>query len=184
MAQAKPTFVYERTWKRLRKGVRGYKEKIISQTPLRLLQNQYELFWWEQIRRFDTIQAAKKAFPKAWPWLKKDWTGLTKDGRKRIAAAKRGKKNPNAGGLSVEHKRKISVTLKAHDRRQIRNPFYGHKHTETARAIMSAKAKKRRFQWVMEPGGKAHRMPLDFVLPDGWRRGNGGFRYATRRILL
>jgi hypothetical protein len=143
---------------------------------MRVLQARYELFFWDQVRRYTLVQDAIRDYPRSWRWVKKKWTGITPKGRKRMSTANKGKKNPNYGGLSPEHKAKLSLAAKRRDRRQIRNPYYGRKHTVEARLKMSLAAKKRRFRWAMEPGGRPHRVPRNFELPLGWRWGMGRWR--------
>ena len=169
---AKPVFVYERTHKETR-----VRTTVLARETLREILVKYPEYRWEQLQRFSLIQDARQKFPQAEALFKKLFTGHSPESKAKIARAKIGIGNPNYHGIPAERKDRIRATIKARDRRQVRNPFFGHKHSPETKARIALSAKRRRFRWAMEPGGKARRVALDFVLPVGWRWGHGGFRY-------
>lgn len=92
----------------------------------------------------------------------------TPEGRKKIAEAKMGDKNPNAKGLSDEHRAKISRTMKG-TRRGENNPMYNRRHSYETRRKMSLMQSMRVRKWCVEPSGKTHLVdPRSFSLPSGW----------------
>ena len=92
----------------------------------------------------------------------------TSEGRERIAEAKMGDKNPNAKGLSDEHRSKISRTMKG-TRRGENNPMYNRRHSYETRRKMSLMQSMRVRKWCVEPSGKTHLVdPRSFSLPSGW----------------
>lgn len=92
----------------------------------------------------------------------------TPEGRKKIAEAKMGDKNPNAKGLSDEHRAKISRTMKG-TRRGEKNPMYNRRHSYETRRKMSLMQSMRVRKWCVEPSGKTHLVdPRSFSLPSGW----------------
>ena len=92
----------------------------------------------------------------------------TPEGRERIAEAKMGDKNPNATGLSDEHRSKISRTMKG-TRRGENNPMYNRRHSYETRRKMSLMQSMRVRRWCVEPNGKTHLVdPRSFSLPSGW----------------
>ena len=92
----------------------------------------------------------------------------TPEGRKKIAEAKMGDKNPNAKGLSDEHRAKISRKMKG-TRRGENNPMYNRRHSYETRRKMSLMQSMRVRKWCVEPSGKTHLVdPRSFSLPSGW----------------
>ena len=92
----------------------------------------------------------------------------TPEGREKIAEAKKGSKNPNANGLSDEHRAKISRTMKG-TRRGENNPMYNRRHSYETRRKMSLMQSMRVRKWCVEPSGKTHLVdPRSFSLPSGW----------------
>jgi len=92
----------------------------------------------------------------------------TDESRRKISESKMGSKNPNWGGLTSEHKAKISRTMKG-TRRRDANPMYARKHSWETRRLMAIRASQRRRKWCVEPNGKCHLVdPLTFILPAGW----------------
>mgnify|MGYP000061562591 FL=1 len=92
----------------------------------------------------------------------------TPEGREKIAEAKMGDKNPNAKGLSDEHRAKISRTMKG-TRRGENNPMYNRRHSYETRRKMSLMQSMRVRRWCVEPSGKTHLVdPRSFSLPSGW----------------
>lgn len=93
------------------------------------------------------------------------------DAIEKISESKKGDKNPNYGGLTGEHAKKISATMRG-TRIGKNNPMHGRTHKESTKQKMAEKAKLRKRGWVMEPNGKLHLIdPTTFVLPEGWIRG-------------
>jgi hypothetical protein len=129
----------------------------------------------ELLASFNTPQAAGAYGLKHYPsfplvWETKKFHGVTEATRAKMAAAKMGSRNPSFGGRSDEVKKKISDRMKG-TRRGSANPFYGFKQPRKARVAISLARSARRFIWVLDPNGKEHQAPLDFVLPHGWVRG-------------
>ena len=92
----------------------------------------------------------------------------TDEGKQRIAEAKLGNKNPNAKGLSNEHRAKISRTMRG-TRRGENNPMYNRRHSYETRRKMSMMQSIRVRRWCVEPNGKTHLVdPRTFILPSGW----------------
>jgi len=92
----------------------------------------------------------------------------TDEGRRKIAEAKLGDNNPNAGGLSPEHRAKISRKMRG-TRRGENNPMYNRRHSYETRRKMSVMQKMRIRKWCVEPSGKTHLVDTrTFVLPSGW----------------
>jgi hypothetical protein len=98
-------------------------------------------------------------------------TWHTPEGREKIAEAKMGSKNPNAKGLSFEHRGKISRTMKG-TRRGENNPMHNRRHSYESRRKMSMMQSLRHRKWCVEPNGKTHLVdPRTFILPGGWKWG-------------
>jgi len=99
--------------------------------------------------------------------------GHTPEGKQRIAEAKRND-NPNKYGLSEEHKRKISESMKL-VRKHTVHPMQDRKHRPMSKAktgdTMRKSWKKDPKIWVVSPEGKEYRVSKSFVLPEGWSRG-------------
>lgn len=167
----KPVFVVSRTHKESRVTT-----IVLTRDTVRELLVKYPEYRWEQLQRFALIQDARRLFPHAEALFKKLFTGHSPASKARISKAKIGKNNPNYGGIPEERKARIKATIKARDRRQIRNPFFGRKHRQDSKVAISLAAKKRRYKWATEPSGRVRRVALDFTLPVGWRWGHGGFR--------
>lgn len=92
----------------------------------------------------------------------------TDEGRARIAEAKMGSKNPNAKGLSDEHRSKISRTMRG-TRRGENNPMHNRRHSFETRRKMSLMQSMRVRKWCVEPNGTTHLVdPRIFSLPSGW----------------
>lgn len=92
----------------------------------------------------------------------------TAESRQKISEALSGERNPNWGGLSSEHKAKISRTMRG-TRRRDANPMYARRHSWETRRLMALKASQRRRKWCVEPNGKCHLVdPFTFILPAGW----------------
>lgn len=103
--------------------------------------------------------------------IKKQYTGITPEGRERMREKKRGTKNPNAGGLSEEHKWKISQVKKRTNRGE-HHPMYGRKHKALSRLQTSWSLKKLpKRKWCVDPTGKEHFLFVHSTLPPGWAWG-------------
>ena len=103
--------------------------------------------------------------------LSRSWTGHTPEGRERIRAAKLGMNNPNAQGLSAEHREHIAQTMRA-QRRGEHHHFYNMHHSPRSRLKISLGMKQlspRR--WCRDIQGNEHFVYLPFVLPEGWAWG-------------
>ena len=83
---------------------------MLSDKTRRELQHEHPRL--EILRQFRTIQDARMYCQKMRFQVVEDeqpeWTGITPEGRERMREKKRGENNPNSGGLSPEHRRKIS----------------------------------------------------------------------------
>lgn len=132
---------------------------------------------------FSLIQDALRLYPTAEALFDELTNGVTEAGRAIMRAMKIGKYNPNYAGIPEERRLRIQATMRRRDRRQVRNPFYGHRHTPAAKAAIRRARRAQRFRWAMEPGGQARRVALDFVLPVGWHWGHGNFNYRRRSPL-
>lgn len=102
--------------------------------------------------------------------------GITPEGRERMRAAKLGDKNPNASGLSQEHRAAISRT-KRRTNRGPEHPMFGRHHRATSRLKTSLSMKmlgKRR--WVVDDEGREHLVMQDFELPAGWYPGRARYQ--------
>ena len=98
-------------------------------------------------------------------------TTVSEETRRKLSEAKYGSRNPNWGGLTDEHKAKISRTMRG-TRRRDANPMYARRHSWETRRLMAMKASQRRRKWCVEPNGKCHLVdPVTFVLPAGWMWG-------------
>jgi hypothetical protein len=106
--------------------------------------------------------------------VQKRWTGHTPEAKQRIREAKLGEKNPNAKGLSLEHKRKIAQAMKV--RRGEFHHFYNQRHSARSRMKTSwslRKLPKRR--WCVDMNGKEHLVWLNTQLPPGWAWGRNRY---------
>lgn len=137
----------------------------------------------ELLRQFHTIQdarawAEKNAF-KVIDTVKSRYTGVTPEGRERMRIAKLGDNNPNANGLSVEHKQKIARAMKT--RRGEFHHLWNRKHKPSSRmktSLSMRRLPKRR--WALDSQGNEHFLFAHMQLPPGWTwgraRGMAGFR--------
>lgn len=129
---------------------------------------------WELLATFRQIQDAlawcERQQYRVKNLLQKSWTGLTPAGLERIREAKRGTKNPNHGGLSDAHRRKIAQTMKK--RRGEHHHMWNMQHTARAKMKISLamrKIPKRR--WISSPDGREHLVDSTHPLPAGWYYG-------------
>ena len=102
----------------------------------------------------------------------------TKNGKKRMSEAKKGKKNPNYGGLSEEHKKKLSISKRKSGKyKGMNNPFYGKTHTPEVKAKLSklrAERNKRIFTGKRNIVNKENQRKMidkDAPLPEGYQYG-------------
>jgi hypothetical protein len=111
-------------------------------------------------------------------WLKGYNTGkFSAEALERIAAAKRGKNNPNAKGRSPEANSKTSNTMKG-TRKGTDNPMYGKKHSATTKLKMALNARTRTNEvfWALDPYGREYLLVVGTPLPDGWILGRKRYR--------
>lgn len=123
-------------------------------------------------------------YKKCWDryYNKSVWTGkLWNETSKQILSEfMRGENNPSWGGLTEEHAKKISATMKG-TRTGNNNPMHGRSHKESTKEKMAARARLRKRGWVTEPNGKLHLIdPTTFVLPEGWTRGMKRYEETSR----
>lgn len=96
---------------------------------------------------------------------------FTEEGLRKQSTDKIGAKNPNHGGLSEEHKAKISRTMRG-TRRGYMNPMHGRRHSVETKRKMGMAQRRRVRKWCVEPSGKTHLVDVgSFVLPAGWMWG-------------
>lgn len=146
---------------------------VISQLSPREFREHHQTH--ELIRTFRTLQDCRN-YCSRWKFhviedVKKSWTGITPEGRELMREKKRGHLNPNHGGLSPEHKMKISRNKKQQYRGD-GNPMYGRKHHPRSKMKTSwslRKLPKRR--WCVDPTGKEHFLFAHSILPPGWAWG-------------
>ena len=138
----------------------------------------------EFLMQFHTIQDARRYCERMTYTIiediKKSWTGHTPAGLERIREAKRGRKNPNAKGLSETHKRKIGVTMQA--RRGEHHHFYNMHHSPRSKMKISLGLRRKPpRKWCLDPEGREHLVYLPFVLPASWcwGRKRGSIRLRT-----
>lgn len=109
--------------------------------------------------------------------IKKKTFGITEHSRQIMREKKLGEKNPMFGGLSDDHKKKISETKKRTNRGEL-HPMYNRKHRASSRlktSLSMKKLKKRR--WCLDPDGNEHLIYHDEILPENWvygRKRNSG----------
>lgn len=103
--------------------------------------------------------------------VKARFTGLTPEGRELLRSQKLGENNPNARGLSDEHKRKIAATQKK--RRGEFHHMWNRQHGARSRLQCSVSLRetwrKTPMRWATDPNEKTHR--ISGALPAGWRWG-------------
>lgn len=105
--------------------------------------------------------------------------GITEAGRQRMRDAKTGQNNPNAGGLSQEHREKISRTKKLRMLEHL-HPMLGRQHRASSKLKTSWTMRQlppRR--WCVDPDGQEHYITIQH-LPPGWSWGRA--RHVNRRL--
>lgn len=146
---------------------------MISEKPRReLLKTHGNL---ELLQMFHTIQDARTWCQKMkfsiLSDIKKQHTGITPEGRELMREKKRGENNPNAGGLSLEHKRKISWRKKMTNRGEF-HPMYNRKHRWESRVKTSMSLRRLpKRKWCVDPMGNEHFLFVHSTLPPGWAWG-------------
>lgn len=143
---------------------------------------------WELVRQFHTIQDARTWVAKEFrgsivkDMVRRQYTGITPEGRERMRQKKLGANNPNAKGLDEDHKQKIQATM-AGTRRGDKNPMWGLKHRPTSRLKTSLTMKMTlpRRRWCVDDKGVEHFVNVDFVLPEGWAWGRNTLKKWERR---
>ena len=130
----------------------------------------------ELLQQFHTIQDARSWCEKmkfhVISDIPKTYTGITPEGRERMREKKRGDGNPNAGGLSTEHRAKISRNKQIAYRGEY-NPMYNRRHTRAARLKigMANIRRKNMLRWAVDVSGREHMLPRNSQLPPGWAWG-------------
>lgn len=145
---------------------------MLSNKTLRELQRLHPKL--ELLRQFRTIQDARVYCQKMRFEVVLDeqpeWTGITPEGRERMREKKRGANNPNAGGLSPEHRRNISLNKKKMYQRD-GNPMWNRKHRAKARLLIGlANIRRRGRRWAVDEQGREHFIAYS-TLPPGWAWG-------------
>lgn len=145
---------------------------IISQTPsreMRMLHRGIEL-----LASFHLVQDALK-YVDTLPYpvhneMNTTFSGITPEGRERMRERKRGGNNPNAAGLSQEHRAAISRSMKK--QRGEHHPMWNRPHTMRHRRNISfgmMQIPKRR--WAVDLEGREHLIAANGTLPPGWTWG-------------
>lgn len=150
---------------------------LLTQTSVTVWARGHRDYQFELLQTCKTIQVARARYGSGShvvDLVRKKTMGLTLESRGSMAAKKRGARNPNSGGLSRSHKAAISRAMTG-TRRGDNNPMAGRRHSTVTRQKMAKAARARRgtTTWVMEPTGRPHRVPVEFVLPPGWMTGRG-----------
>ncbi len=143
---------------------------MLSNKTLRELQQLHPKL--ELLRQFRTIQDARVYCQKMRFQVVQDeqpeWTGITPEGRERMREKKRGMNNPNAGGLSPEHRAAISRNKRLAYRGEF-NPMWNRRHTSSTRLkIGMANIRRSRRRWAVDAEGQEHFIAAMSTLPPGW----------------
>jgi len=147
-----------------------------------------EMVHYEMISRFNTVQDAMGYAKKFYSsheikmdekTVKKTFHGISDEARARMREVKLGEANPNAAGLTHEHKKKISRSLKKI--RQTHHPMENRKHRPSSKlqcsqTLAETHAKNPR-RWVVGPDGKEYFILASDPIPPGFvagrKRGTG-----------
>jgi len=143
---------------------------MLSRQTLRHLQRKHPKL--ELLRQFRTIQDARQYCQKMRFHVildeQPEWTGITPEGRERMRDKKRGDLNPNAGGLSPEHRAAISRNKRAAYRGE-HNPMWNRRHKSSSRLkIGMANMRRSRRRWAVDEQGREHFIAAMTALPPGW----------------
>jgi len=146
---------------------------VLSNLTLRVLQRKHPKL--ELLRQFRTIQDARSYCQKMRFHVVQDeqpeWTGITPEGRERMREKKRGSNNPNAGGLSPEHRAAISRNKRMAYRGEF-NPMWNRRHKSSTRLkIGMANMRRSRRRWAVDAEGQEHFIAAMTALPPGWAWG-------------
>jgi len=146
---------------------------LVHQQPVRELREHHPGL--ELVRTFQKIQDAL-----AWcerqlqPYRNltgKMHSGITPAGRERMRDSKRGASNPNASGLSPQHREKIAQTLRR-IRQGEHHPMWNRSHRVSSRlktSITMRQLPKR--CWYLDDAGQEHLCFITDAVPATWRRG-------------
>jgi hypothetical protein len=139
----------------------------------------------ELLRTFRTIQDAL-AFAEPLGTVvnltKKTHQGLTPEGRQRMRDAKMGEKNPNSGGLTDAHKKKIAETMKTQRYGEFHHMW---RKTHRSRSKMQTSWSLRKLpprKWAVDLEGVEHRLGLTDPLPEGWVWGRARVRKTAKVV--
>jgi hypothetical protein len=154
---------------------------MISDAPPKIFLKQHRKS--ELLRQFKKIQDCREHCRKmnivVMSDIKKQYTGVTPEGRERMREKKRGTRNPNAGGLSWQHKWNISQVKKRTNHGEF-HPMYGRKHRTSSKLQTSWALKKLpKRRWAVDVLGKEHFIFAHSTLPPGWAWGRS--RGSNRR---
>lgn len=143
---------------------------MLSDKTLRELQRLHPKL--ELLRQFRNVQDARRYCLKMRFQVVLDeqpeWTGITPEGRERMREKKRGKNNPNAGGLTPEHRAKISRNKRLAYRGE-HNPMWNRRHKSSTRLLIGlANIRRRGRRWAVDEHGREHILPAHQMLPAGW----------------
>jgi hypothetical protein len=147
---------------------------LISRATQRELRDEHGML--EVMRMFRTIQDARswvgKQSREVLDLVPEQYTGITPAGRERMRERKRGKNNPNASGLSAQHRQNISRNKKKMYLGE-GNPMYNRHHTRSARLKIGLAniRRKNMLRWAVDASGREHMLPSNSQLPPGWAWG-------------
>jgi hypothetical protein len=146
---------------------------LIHHQPVRELREQYPGM--ELIRTFQKIQDAItwcQRQPQPWVNLTgKMHSGITPAGRERMREHKRGANNPNASGLSPEHRERIARALRR-IRQGEHHPMWNRRHRVSSRLKTSFSMQRLPKRcWYLDAEGQEHLCFVTDPVPPTWRRG-------------
>ena len=139
----------------------------------------------ELLRTFRTIQDAlayADTLGTVVNLTKKTYQGLTPEGRQRMRDAKMGDKNPNSGGLTDAHKKKIAETMKTQRYGEFHHMW---RKTHRSRSKMQTSWSLRQLpprKWAVDTEGVEHRLWLTDPLPEGWVWGRARVRKSLKVV--
>jgi hypothetical protein len=145
---------------------------MIHEKTFRELRSEFPAL--ELLRQFHKIQDAL-AFLSEYKgcvmnFVKKTFMGIPEASRETMRERKRGENNPNHHGLSDDHRRKISATMRKHRKTYPEHHGMLHRnHTMRSRRKISLgmrRIPKRR--WCVDASGKEHLVDATMTLPPYW----------------
>lgn len=146
---------------------------LIHRHPVRFMMKQYPGL--QLMRTFSQVQDAIAWCAKSHLITRnltgKVHTGITPDGRERMRERKRGRNNPNAAGLSMMHRNKISLALRRIRQKHL-HPMWNRQHRTSSRmktSITMMSLPKR--IWWLDEHNQEHLRFLTEQVPVGWHRG-------------